>query len=145
MRWWKCMSVNVMNGLHYKCQSVNQASFLEREPTKVFLHGCHTLVSVPVLVHVSCTFIVDGFECLDSGLLMRVPHDAAIFHGWSYQTIVYFTSDRRCGSTREIMTNHVGHSDTLGSNPFCLLFPGDKTINVFRACLGAQLTICAKK
>ena len=44
--WWKCISVNVMNGLHCKCQSVNQASFLEREPTKVFLHGCHTLVSV---------------------------------------------------------------------------------------------------
>ena len=84
------MSVNVMNGLHYKCQSVNQASFLEREPTKVFLHGCHTLrfVSVPVLVNVSCTFILDGFECLDSGLLMQVPHDAAIFHGWSYQTLL---------------------------------------------------------
>ena len=45
------MSVNVMNGLHEKCQSVNQASFLEREPTKVFLHGCHTRVSVPVLVN----------------------------------------------------------------------------------------------
>ena len=59
------MSVNVMNGLHYKCQSVNRASFLEREPTKAFLHGCHTLVSVPVLVNVSCTFILDGFECLD--------------------------------------------------------------------------------
>ena len=25
---------------------VNQVSFLESEPTKVFLHGCHTLVSV---------------------------------------------------------------------------------------------------
>ena len=37
------MSVNVMNGLHEKCQSVNQASFLECEPTEVFLHGCHTL------------------------------------------------------------------------------------------------------
>ena len=33
---------------------------------------------------------------------MRVPHDAAIFHGWSYQTLIDFTSDRRCGSTREI-------------------------------------------
>ena len=87
------MSVNVMNGLHEKCQSVNQASFMEYEPTKVFLHGCHTLVSVPVLVNVSGTFILDGFECLDSGLLMRVPHDAAIFHGWSNQTLVVnFTS-----------------------------------------------------
>ena len=75
------MSVNVMNGLHEKCQSVNQASFLECEPTEVFLHGCHTRVSVPVLVNISCAFILDGFECLDSGKLMRVPHDAAIFHG----------------------------------------------------------------
>ena len=33
------MSVNVMNGLHDKCQSVNQASFLECEPAEVFLHG----------------------------------------------------------------------------------------------------------
>ena len=65
------MSVNVMNGLHEKCQSVNQTSFLECEPTEVFLHCCHTLVSVPVLVNVSGTFILDGFECLDSGLLMR--------------------------------------------------------------------------
>ena len=82
------MSVNVMNGPHYKFQSVNQASFLEREPTKVVLHSGHTLVSVPVLVNVSWTFILDGFECLDAGLLMQVPHDAAIFHGWSYQTNV---------------------------------------------------------
>ena len=36
------MSVNVMNGLHEKCQSVNQASFLECEPAEVFLRGCHT-------------------------------------------------------------------------------------------------------
>ena len=50
--WWNCMSVNAMNRLNYKCQSVNQASFLEREPTKVFLHGCHTLVYVPLLVNV---------------------------------------------------------------------------------------------
>ena len=64
------MFVNVMNGLHEKCQSVNQASFLECEPSEVFLHGCHTLVSVPVLVIVSGTFILDGFECLDSDLLM---------------------------------------------------------------------------
>ena len=41
------MSVNVMNGLHEKCQSVNQASFLECGPTEVFLHDCHTRVSVP--------------------------------------------------------------------------------------------------
>ena len=88
------MSVNIMNGLHYKCQSVNQASFLEREPTKVFLRGCHTLVSVPVLVNISCAFILDGCECLDSGKLMRVPHDAATFHGWSDQTLVNVTSDR---------------------------------------------------
>ena len=45
------MSVNVMNGLHEKCQSVNQASFLECEPAEVFLRGCHTRVSVPVLVN----------------------------------------------------------------------------------------------
>ena len=94
------MSVNVMNGLHEKCQSVNQASFLECEPTEVFLHGCHTRVSVPVLVNISCAFILDGFECLDSGKLMRVPHDAAIFHGWSNQALIDFTSDRRCGSTQ---------------------------------------------
>ena len=111
--WWKCMSVNVMNGLHEKCQSVNQTSFLECEPTEVFLHGCYTLVSVQVLVNVSGTFILDGFECLDSGLLMRVPHGAAIFHGWSNQTLVNVTSDRRCGSMREITTNHVEHSDTI--------------------------------
>ena len=54
--------------------------FLDCEPTEVFLHGCHTRVSVPVLVNISCAFILDGFECLDSGKLMRVPHDAAIFH-----------------------------------------------------------------
>ena len=64
------MSVNVMNGLHEKCQSVNQASFLKCEPTEVFIHGCHTRVSVPVLVNISCAFILDGFECLDSGKLM---------------------------------------------------------------------------
>ena len=125
------MSVNVMNGLHEKCQSVNQASFLESEPTKVFLHGCHTLVSVPVLVNVSGTFILDGFECLDSGLLMQVPHDAAIFHGWSNQTLVNFTSDHRCGSTREISTNHVEHSHTLGSRPFRLLFPVQMVIQLY--------------
>ena len=50
------MSVNVMNGL--------QASFLKCEPTEVFLHGCHTRVSVPVLVNISCAFILDGFACL---------------------------------------------------------------------------------
>ena len=66
------MSVNVMNGLHEKCQSVNQASFLKCEPTEVFLHGCHTLVCIPVLVNVSGTFILDGFECLDSGMLTMV-------------------------------------------------------------------------
>ena len=66
------MSVNVMNGLHEKCQSVNQASFLECEPAEVFLHGCHTRVSVPVLVNISCAFILDGFECLDSGKLMLI-------------------------------------------------------------------------
>ena len=125
------MSVNVMNGLHEKCQSVNQTSFLECEPTEVFLHGCYTLVSVPVLVNVSGTFILDGFECLDSGLLMRVPHDAAIFHGWSNQTLVNLTSDRRCGSMREITTNHVEHSDTLRSSPFCLLFPVQVIIQLY--------------
>ena len=82
---------------------------------------------VPVLVNVSGTFILDGFECLDSGKLIRIPHDAAIFHGWSNQTLVNFTSDRRCGSTREITTEHVEHSDTFRSSPFCspfcLLFP----------------------
>ena len=52
------MSVNVMNGLHEKCQSVNQASFLKCEPTEVFLHGCHTRVSVPVLVNISCALRV---------------------------------------------------------------------------------------
>ena len=76
----KCMSVNAMNLLNYKCQIVNQASFLEREPTNVFLHGCHTIVYIPVLVNVSCTFILDGFDCLDAGMLMRVPHDGAILH-----------------------------------------------------------------
>ena len=104
---------------------------MEREPTKVFLHGCHTLVSVPVLVNVSCTFILDGFECLHSGLLMRVPPDAAIFHGWSYHTLVDFTSDRRCGSTCEITTNHVEHVDTLRSSPFCLLFPVHVIIQLY--------------
>ena len=84
------MSVNVMNGLHDTCQYVNQASFLVCEPTKVFLHSWHTLVCIPVLVNVSGTFILDGFECLDSGMLMRVPHDAAIFHGWSNQTLCKF-------------------------------------------------------
>ena len=64
------MSVNVINGLYEKCQSVNQASFLECEPTKVFRHGCHTLVSVPVFVNGSCNFILDGFECLDSGMFV---------------------------------------------------------------------------
>ena len=125
------MSVNVMNGLHEKCQSVNQASFLECEPTKVFLHCCHTLVSVPVLVNVSGTFILDGFECLDSGVMMRVPHDAAIFHGWSNQTLVNFTCDHRCGSTREISTNHVEHSHTLGSSPRRLLFPVQMVIQLY--------------
>ena len=121
------MSMSVMNGLFfYRCQS-----FLEREPTKVFLHGCHTLVSATVLVNVSCPFIKDGFECLDSGLLMRVPYDAAIFHGWSYQTLVDFTSDRRSGSTREIRTNHVEHSDTLISSPVCLLFPVQVIIQLY--------------
>ena len=61
------MSVNVMNGLHEKCQSVNQASFLECEPTEVFLHCCHTLVPVPVLVDVSGTFILSA-----SSVLIRV-------------------------------------------------------------------------
>ena len=88
------MSVNVMNGLHYNCQYVNQVSFLECEPTKEFLHGGHTIVSVQVYVNVSGTFILDGFECLYSGMLMQVPHDAAIFHGWPYMTLVDFTYDR---------------------------------------------------
>ena len=73
----------------------------------------------------------DGFECIDSGLLMRVPYDAAIFHGWSYQTLVDFTSDRRSGSTREIRTNHVEHSDTLISSPVCLLFPVQVIIQLY--------------
>ena len=77
-------------------------------------------LSVPALVNISFTFILDGFECLDTGLLMWVPlpHDAAIFHGWSNQTLVNFTSDNRCGSTREITMKHVEHSDTLRYNPF---------------------------
>ena len=125
------MSVNVMNGLHEKCQSVNQASFLECEPAEVFLRGCHTRVSVPVLVNISCAFILDGFECLDSGKLMRVPHGAPIFHGWSNQALIDFTSDRRCGSTREISTNHVEHSHTLGSSPRRLLFPVQMVIQLY--------------
>ena len=125
------MSVNVMNGLHDKCQSVNQASFLECAPIKAFLRGCHTLVSVPVLVNVSGTCILDGFECLDLGMLMRVPHDAAIFNWQSTQTLVNSTSDRRCGATREITTNHVEHSDTLRSSPFRLLFPVQMIIQLY--------------
>ena len=35
----------------------------------------------------------------------------------------------------------IGFSSTV---PVCIK-PGAKTINVFRACLGAQLTICAQK
>ena len=64
-------------------------------------------------------------------MLMPVPHDAAIFHGWSYQPLVDATSDRMCGSMRALTSNHADHSDTLRSNTLCLLFPVQVIIQLY--------------
>ena len=120
-------------------QSVNQASFLECEPTEVFLHGCHTRVSAPVLVNISCAFILDSFECLYSGKLMRVPHDAAIFHGWSNQALIDFMTST-CVTPRGDAVNSF-HRDTFSTCRYCACAKQYFTVCIVRCVYRAELIL----
>ena len=98
----------------------------------------------------SCTFIRVGLGSLYICIMLVLSTSFVIFCGNKFNSIQnnLITCPRRLGITTKqytVKSCNDWHRLIFDCNANASRRQGAKTINVFRACLGAQLTICAQK